>query len=307
MQPDYTAFDRLTEVLSLSCTKNEPMSAHTTFRIGGPADRFLSVKNKEELSAVLKALEDGAVPWYILGKGSNLLVSDLGIRGTVISLEGQWKDISLLPDGKTVCAGAAVPLSVLCAFARDHSLSGLEFAWGIPGSVGGAVYMDAGAYGGEMRDVVAEVTHLTPDGALETVKKKDLDFGYRHSRYSDKRDIILSAQFQLEPGNRNEIAAKMEELMNRRKEKQPYDMPSAGSTFKRPKNGYAAALIEECGLKGRQIGGAQVSPKHAGFIVNTGGATCEDVLQLVREIQQTVEEKTGIRLECEVRVTGEPQ
>mgnify|MGYP003266935968 FL=1 len=196
-------------------------------------------------------------------------------------------------------------MASVCAFARERGLSGLEFAWGIPGSAGGAAYMDAGAYGGEMKDVVERVCHLTPQGEEGSARGEELQFSYRRSRYTGGREIITFVEYRLQPGDPAQIAAKMEELMARRKEKQPYDMPSAGSVFKRPQGAFAAALIEECGLKGRRVGGAQVSEKHAGFIVNTGGATCADVLALIRQIQEEVYEKRGIRLETEVRVTGE--
>ncbi|MCH5352549.1 MAG: UDP-N-acetylmuramate dehydrogenase [Acutalibacter sp.] len=281
------------------------MSKHTTFRIGGPADRFLTVESKEQLAGFLSVLESAKIPWQVLGNGSNLLVSDKGIRGAVLTLGGNFAEIELLPDGKTVRAGAAVMLSSLCAFARDKGLSGLEFAWGIPGSVGGAAYMNAGAYGGEMKDVIQSVTHLTPEGEIVTLPAAELELSYRHSRYTGRQDIILWVEYGLRPGEVSEIAGKMNEQMERRKAKQPYDMPSAGSIFKRPVNGFAAAIIEECGLKGKQIGGAQVSPKHAGFIVNTGEATCEDVLELIKEIRKTVKEQTGTELECEVCVIGE--
>ena len=196
-------------------------------------------------------------------------------------------------------------MASVCAFARERGLSGLEFAWGIPGSAGGAAYMDAGAYGGEMKDVVERVCHLTSQGEEGSARGEELQFSYRRSRYTGGREIITFVEYRLQPGDPAQIAAKMEELMARRKEKQPYDMPSAGSVLKRPQGAFAAALIEECGLKGRRVGGAQVSEKHAGFIVNTGGATCADVLALIRQIQEEVYEKRGIRLETEVRVTGE--
>ena len=305
MTLDYSKLDRVIEESGCSCRKDEPMSLHTTFRIGGAADRFLTVEDKNQLAVLLRTLEDENIPWMLLGNGSNLLVSDKGIRGAVLTLDGDFAKTELLPDGKTVRAGAAVMLSSLCAFARDKGLSGLEFAWGIPGSVGGAAYMNAGAYGGEMKNVIQSVTHLTPDGNIVTLPDTELDFSYRHSRYTGKRDIILWVEYGLEPGDTSEIARQMDDQMQRRKEKQPYDMPSAGSVFKRPANGYAAAIIEECGLKGKQIGGAQVSPKHAGFIVNTGGATCEDVLMLIAEIQKTAAEQTGTQLECEVCIVGE--
>lgn len=305
MKPDYTLLDQTAQALGCPLRVDEPMARHTTFQIGGPADRFLDVGTREQLRALLGCLSREGIPYLVLGKGSNLLVSDKGIRGAVLHLTGDFQKVELLPDGKTLRAGAGATLAAVCAFARERGLAGLEFAWGIPGSVGGGAYMDAGAYGGEMRDVVARVLHLGPDGTPGEARGEDLAFGYRKSRYTGGRDIITAVEFTLEPGDQAAIAGKMEELMARRKEKQPYDMPSAGSIFKRPQNGFAAALIEQCGLKGRRVGGAQVSEKHAGFIVNAGGATCRDVLELIAIIRKTVEEQTGTRLECEVRVTGE--
>lgn len=305
MKLDYTSLDHAAQELGCGCLCDEPMSRHTTFRIGGPADRLITVTNRRQLSELLRVTEAAGIPRLVLGNGSNLLVSDKGIRGAVLYLDGEFKKVELLPDGWTVRAGAAASLASVCAFARDHSLTGLEFAWGIPGFAGGAAYMDAGAYGGEMKDVISRVWHMTPEGKVEAACGAELDFSYRRSRYTGGQDIILAVEYSLGPGEPAQIAAKMEELMARRKEKQPYEMPSAGSIFKRPQNGYAAALIEECGLKGRRAGGAQVSPKHAGFIVNTGGASCADVLALIKMIQKEVSEKKGIDLECEVRVTGE--
>ncbi len=305
MKPDYTLLDQTAQALGCPLRVDEPMARHTTFQIGGPADRFLTVENAAQLQGLLSCLRQAGIPYLVLGKGSNLLVSDKGIRGAVLHLGGDFKKVEVLPDGRTLRAGAGAPLASVCALARERSLTGLEFAWGIPGSVGGGAYMDAGAYGGEMRDVVSRVLHLGPDGAPGEARGEELCFGYRKSRYTGGEDIITAVEFTLQPGDPAAIAGKMEELMARRKDKQPYDMPSAGSVFKRPQNGFAAALIEQCGLKGRRVGGAQVSEKHAGFIVNTGGATCQDVLELISVIQKTVEEQTGTRLECEVRVTGE--
>lgn len=305
MKPDYTLLDQTAQALGCPLRVDEPMARHTTFQIGGPADRFLTVENAAQLQGLLSCLRQAGIPYLVLGKGSNLLVSDKGIRGAVLHLGGDFKKVEVLPDGRTLRAGAGAPLASVCALARERSLTGLEFAWGIPGSVGGGAYMDAGAYGGEMRDVVSRVLHLGPDGAPGEARGEELCFGYRKSRYTGGEDIITAVEFTLQPGDPAAIAGKMEELMARRKDKQPYDMPSAGSVFKRPQNGFAAALIEQCGLKGRRVGGAQVSEKHAGFIVNTGGATCQDVLELIAVIQKTVEEQTGTCLECEVRVTGE--
>lgn len=305
MKPDYTLLDQTAQALGCPLRVDEPMARHTTFQIGGPADRFLTVENAAQLQGLLSCLRQAGIPYLVLGKGSNLLVSDKGIRGAVLHLGGDFKKVEVLPDGRTLRAGAGAPLASVCALARERSLTGLEFAWGIPGSVGGGAYMDAGAYGGEMRDVVSRVLHLGPDGAPGEARGEELCFGYRKSRYTGGEDIITAVEFTLQPGDPAAIAGKMEELMARRKDKQPYDMPSAGSVFKRPQNGFAAALIEQCGLKGRRVGGAQVSEKHAGFIVNTGGATCQDVLGLISVIRKTVEEQTGTCLECEVRVTGE--
>ena len=301
---DYRGADQAARELGCRIQEGEPLAPRTTFRIGGPADRLYTLENLGQLKGLLQALEQGNIPRMVLGKGSNLLVSDKGYRGAVLALAGEFQKVELLPGGR-VLAGAGAPLASVCAFARDRGLSGLEFAWGIPGSIGGAAYMDAGAYGGEMKDVVVKVRHLTSDGREGEAQGEDLAFGYRKSRYVGSGEIITQVEFQLEPGEPAAIAGKMEELMGRRKDKQPYDMPSAGSVFKRPQNGFAAALIEQCGLKGRRVGGAQVSEKHAGFIVNTGGATCQDVLDLIALIQKTVQEKFGVALEPEVRVTGE--
>ena len=302
---DFTALDRATEALGCRCLAGEPMAPHTTFKIGGPADRMVVLETEGQLSGVLGVLEEQALPWMVLGNGSNLLVSDLGIRGAVLCLAGDFKRVSLSADGRTLRAGAGASLATACAFARERELSGLEFAWGIPGSVGGAVYMNAGAYGGEMKDVVKGVRYVTPQGRRETAAGDALGFSYRKSCFTGIRHVITGVECALAPGSHSQIAAQMEELMDRRKEKQPYDLPSAGSVFKRPQNGFAAALIDQCGLKGRRVGGAQVSRKHAGFIVNTGGATCQDVLELIQIIQETVKAQAGIALECEVRRVGE--
>lgn len=302
---EYQAFDHFLADQRCRYLCDEPMSAHTTFRIGGPADRFVPVETKEQLSAVLRFAQDAGIPCLLLGRGSNLLVSDKGIRGAVLQLGGEFKQIALQEDGRSILAGAAASLRQLCEFACERGLSGLEFAFGIPGSVGGAVYMDAGAYGGEMRDVVRAVTHMTRAGELVTLPKEALEFDYRKSRYTGGDEVIVSAEYELCPGEPAAIREKMAELLSRRREKQPYDLPSAGSVFKRPQNGYAAAMIEECGLKGRRVGGAQVSEKHSGFIVNVGGATCGDVLKLIDMVEEEVFRQTGTKLEREVRVTGE--
>ncbi len=280
------------------CTENSPMSEHTTFRIGGPADYFITVKNVKELQEVISLCKTGRVPYMIIGNGSNLLVSDNGLRKVVIRLAGEFRGITL--NGNVVRCGAGTTLAKLCTFAQQNSLSGLEFAFGIPGSVGGAVYMNAGAYGGEMKDVLCKVTHLTPAGEVETAQADVLSLSYRHSVYKYNECIVLFAEFLLKEGNKAEIKALMDDIMNRRVTKQPLEFPSAGSVFKRPKGAFAGALIQECGLKGCTVGGAQVSTKHSGFIINTGGATCLDVLNLISHVQNTVKEQTGFTLEREI-------
>lgn len=302
---DYSALDQAAAALGCEIQAEAPLAAHTTFRIGGPADRLLQVESPAQLEGLLSVLTAEKVPVLLLGKGSNLLVGDQGFRGAALCLCGQFREVELLPDGVTLRGGAGASLASVCAFAREKGLSGMEFAWGIPGSVGGAVYMNAGAYGGEIKDVVGKSAHYDRQGRPGEYVGSQLEFAYRHSRYTGSDQIITFAEFRLAPGDPALIGARMEELMSRRKEKQPYDMPSAGSVFKRPAVGYAAALIERCGLKGRRVGGAQVSEKHSGFIVNTGGATCRDVLALIEIIQETVLRETGVELEPEVRVTGE--
>ena len=281
---------------------NEPMKIHTTFKIGGAADIMITVNSVKELNAVISGCKEQNIPWMILGKGSNLLVSDEGIEGAVIILSGDFK--KLCEDGDSITCGAGVTLSKLCSFALEHSLTGLEFAYGIPGSVGGAVYMNAGAYGGETKDVVEEVTFLDENGTVKTFGKDQLHFGYRHSVFKEQNGIILFSKYKLTKGDPAAIKAKMDDVMNRRVTKQPLEYPSAGSVFKRPEGAFAGTLIEQCGLKGRTVGGAQVSEKHAGFIINIGGATCSDVTELVRIIQNTVKDETGYTLERELIRTG---
>ncbi len=282
---------------------DEPMSKHTTFHIGGNADCLCEVKTKKALKNILQMCREYDVPYFIIGLGSNLLVSDDGIRGLVIKLCGEFNAITLLEDN-TIRCGAGVTLAGLCVFARKMSLSGLEFAWGIPGSVGGAVYMNAGAYDGEIKEVVKEARYLDHDGNIHRFKGAELDFSYRHSVFTDTDNIIIDAVFRLEPKKQELIIERMQELMDRRKAKQPINHPSAGSVFKRPTGYYAAALIEECGLKGYTIGGACVSPKHSGFIVNDNNATAEDVKQLIQYIRQVVREQKGVELCCEVKFVG---
>lgn len=283
-------------------TLNEPMSAHTTFKIGGAADILITVGNLSKLQTVISACKDCSMPYMILGNGSNLLVSDKGIEGAVIALDGDFKEISV--ESETVTAGAGAKLSRLCTVAMEHSLSGLEFAYGIPGTVGGAMYMNAGAYGGEMKDVALSVTAMSPDGSVREVPAAEMALGYRTSVFKTNGDIILFAKYNLHTGVKSAIKAQMEDIMGRRKSKQPLEYPSAGSVFKRPEGAFAGTLIEQCGLKGKTVGGAQVSEKHAGFIINVGGATCDDVMELVKVVQDTVKAETGYILEREIIRTG---
>lgn len=285
--------------LGCEAIKNEPMSKHTSFRIGGTADTYVKVDTLSNLSAILKECKQSDIDYTLLGNGSNVLISDDGIRGIVIRLGGDFKQIALVDDNTIYC-GAGATLAHLCKFALNCGLTGLEFAWGIPGSVGGAVFMNAGAYDGEMKNVVHSVSHISPDGKIGRIEKNDLEFGYRTSIYRKNNMIITGVTIKLEKGNADDIRDKMDDFMNRRTSKQPLEFPSAGSVFKRPEGNFAGALIEQCGLKGKTIGGAQVSEKHAGFIINKSNATARDVKNLVKEIQTIVVENTGYNLECEL-------
>ncbi|MGN0477255.1 MAG: UDP-N-acetylmuramate dehydrogenase [Ruminococcus sp.] len=278
---------------------DEPMKNHTTFKVGGNAQVFVTVNSKEKLSALMKYINAESLDYFILGKGSNLLVSDSGIKGVVISLSGEFTDIKT-KDGNKIFVGAGASLMKLCRFAQENSLSGLEFAYGIPGSVGGAVFMNAGAYGGEMKDCLVSADYITPQGECGTFKKDELQLGYRTSVFKNKNYIITGCTLSLKEENKDIIKEKMDDLLGRRKSKQPLEYPSAGSTFKRPEGAFAGTLIESCGLKGYTIGGACVSEKHAGFIINKGDATFEDIDSLIKEVQKKVKEETGYFLETEV-------
>ena len=280
--------------------ENEPLAAHCTFKIGGPAQLFVQPQTEQQLCSAAALCKEQAVRYYLLGNGSNILFADEGFAGVVFDVSALGSDIAV--EGNMLTAGAGVRLTALCRAALEHGLSGLEFAYGIPGTVGGAVYMNAGAYGGEMKDVLTVVRYLTAEGEVVQASAAELDLSYRHSIFEENGGCILSAQFALQPGNAADIRAKMDELMAKRVEKQPLDKPSAGSTFKRPAGAFAAALIDQCGLRGFRHGGAAVSDKHCGFVVNLGGATCADVLALCDEVRAIVKEKTGYELEKEIRV-----
>ena len=300
-------FEQLAAALRAGCPdlelrEQEPMSRHTTFRIGGPVRLMALPKTEKEAQAVLKTAWELECPPFFLGNGSNLLVADAGYEGFVLKLARGMDQVQEV--NRRLVAGSAMLLSQLAWAALGRGLAGLEFAHGIPGSLGGAVTMNAGAYGGEMAQVVTAVTCLTRRGELETVPADRCAFSYRHSAFSDGSRLILRVEFFLPQGDPEEIRAKIEDLARRRKEKQPLELPSAGSMFKRPPGHFAAALIDQCGLKGLTVGGAQVSEKHAGFVVNRGGATCADVLALVDQVRERVLRQTGVELEMEVRVLG---
>lgn len=291
---------------SCGCTVlfDEPMSRHTTFKIGGPAEIFVEAKSVENLKCLVSAAIESKIKYILLGNGSNILVSDKGIEGAVITLGGDFKSIELVSPCSIAC-GAGVTLAKLSSFALENSLEGLEFAWGIPGTVGGAVFMNAGAYGGEIKDVLASCRHMTKDGQIVTLTGEEFRFGYRSSVYKEEGLTVLDCVFDLKKGSKEEIKSRMTDFMNRRTEKQPLEYPSGGSVFKRPKGNFAGTLIEQCGLKGASVGGACVSEKHAGFIINKGGATCQDVCRLIELVQKTVKEKTGYELERELIIIGE--
>ena len=287
--------------------EQEPMRAHTTFRIGGPADYFVDVKDTEELMALLSLCREEGIPWYILGNGSNLLVADRGVKGVVIRLSGEFEKYEI-DKGETegvLYAGAGIRLAKLARTAADAGLSGLAFAGGIPGTLGGALVMNAGAYGGEMKDCVRSVTVADPAGCIRELDAREMQFGYRTSILQRRDYIALRARLVRPFGDPEELLVQIEELNRRRLEKQPLEYPSAGSTFKRPEGNFAGKLIMESGLRGYRMGGAAVSEKHCGFVINTEEATAEDVYRLIEKVKEIVHEKTGVMLEPEVKYWGE--
>lgn len=281
----------------------EPMAKHTSFRIGGPADLLAQPADEAELAALLKAAREHAVPVTLIGNGSNLLVRDKGIRGLVIKLGNLFSGVEVC--GNTLTFGCGVSLAMASKKAASLSLSGLEFAVGIPGTIGGAVYMNAGAYDGEMAKVVTKVRVMDEQGKTSELAANELDFAYRHTALQNSGRIVTSVTVSLVPGDADAIAAKMADFSQRRIAKQPLELPSAGSMFKRPPGYFAGTLIDQTGLKGYTVGGAQVSNKHAGFVVNIGGATASDVLQLISDVQSKVFAAHGVHLEPEVLVLGE--
>lgn len=288
--------------------RNEPMKEHTSFKIGGPCDLYFIPESKSEIVRIYELCMRYQMEVHILGKGSNLLVSDKGIRGAVIQLTSNFSQLHMVKiDEHTarITASTGITLASLAAFAWKNSLAGLEFASGIPGTLGGAVFMNAGAYGGEMKDVVTKVLCMDDQGNVAEYYKDELDFSYRHSVLQTKGLTALEVELTLQKGESSEIRNKMRELNARRKEKQPLEMPSAGSTFKRPVGYFAGKLIMDAGLSGFHIGDAMVSPKHCGFVVNTGNASAQDVMELIAYVQKTVKEKFQVSLESEVKVVGE--
>lgn len=282
---------------------NEPMKKHTTFRIGGPADYFVVPTAVEEVKAVVTLCEKTGMPYYVIGNGSNLLVADKGFRGVIIQIYKAMNQVSV--EGNVITAQAGASLAQIAMEALNKELSGFEFAAGIPGTLGGAVRMNAGAYGGEIKDVMVKATVLTKDGQIIELSNAEMEFGYRTSIIESTGHIVLEATIELQNGTREEIKAVMDDLREKRVSKQPLEFPSAGSTFKRPEGHFAGKLIQDAGLKGFQIGGAQVSEKHSGFVINVGNATAADVMELMKQVNEKVTAQFGVSLEPEVRRIGE--
>lgn len=279
---------------------NEPMAAHTTFRVGGDAECMIETETEEQLSKVCRYLRMIEAPFAVLGNGSNTLVRDEGYNGIILHLGSKYSDISV--EGSRIVAQAGAMLSQVARAAYENGLTGMEFASGIPGTVGGAVVMNAGAYGGEMSKIVTEVTVISKDGEILSLDNDTMEFGYRYSTIRNRPFIVSKVYFELEPGDKDEIKAKMDELAVKRREKQPLEYPSAGSTFKRPEGYFAGELIMKSGMRGYQIGGARVSDKHCGFVINTGNATASDILDVIAEVQERVKERFGVELEPEIVV-----
>lgn len=295
--------ETLQKAVHVPILTGEPMSRHTTFRTGGPADYYAAPESAEEIAALIRTARELALPCYIIGNGSNLLVRDGGYRGLIIQIWNNMNEIRV--EGDRICAQAGALLSRIAHRALDAELTGLECESGIPGTLGGAVVMNAGAYGGEMKDVLLSVRVLDEDGNVRTLMAEELELGYRTSVILKKGYIVLDAVLQLSHGDSASIAARMEELKIQRVSKQPLEYPSAGSTFKRPEGYFAGKLIQDAGLKGYRVGGAEVSQKHSGFVINVDHATSSDVLQVIADVQKIVQDRFGVFLEPEVRIIGE--
>ncbi len=298
---DYTCVKEICEKYGVEFLCDEPLSKYTSFEIGGKCDILVKPNNVDCIREILICCRDNDIKYYILGKGSNVLVSDKGLKGVVIVISSSFSNVYSKDDEHIYCeAGAS--LAKACAFAKENSLTGLEFAYGIPGSVGGALFMNAGAYGGEMKDIVDSCDYLDENLEFQTMSAEEMKLSYRHSIFCEKNCVIVGVCFKLHKGDKAEITAKMSELMEKRRSKQPLEYPSAGSTFKRPEGDFAARLIEVSGLKGYTCGGAQVSEKHSGFVINKGNATFDDVMGVVKAVKEKVYNDSGIMLECEILI-----
>lgn len=295
---NYAEIEEICKENGCFCERDFTLAPLTTMEIGGKCGLFIEPNSEDCLREVLGACRDGNIPYFLIGKGSNLLINRFS--GAIIKIGGALGGCEF--DGKCVTAGAGGSLAALCAAAANEGLTGMECLYGIPGSVGGALYMNAGAFGGEMKDIVKSARCLDERGKIVELSAKEMKLSYRHSVFCENHRCILSVTLELERGDADAVNAKMKEIAKKRRDKQPLEYPSCGSTFKRPENGFAAALIEECGLKGYTVGGAQVSEKHSGFVINRGGATFEDVMRLVSHIRKTVFEQKGVELECEMLI-----
>ena len=285
--------------LGCKASKNERLSDHISFKVGGPCPLLIEPKNENQLKDIITEIRKENIPFAVLGNGTNVLVSDGGIDKVIVKIGDEMTRLSLEGEDVISCS-AGTKVVTLCKFALENSLSGLEFAYGIPGTCGGAVFMNAGAYGGEVKDVLSEITYLTPDSELKTMSAEEAELSYRHSVFKENGCIVVSAKFKLKKAPKEEIKNAMTDFLSRRKDKQPLEYPSAGSTFKRPEGYYAGALIEQCGLKGKTVGGAQISEKHAGFLINKNNATAKDITDLINLTRETVKKETGVTLEPEV-------
>ena len=291
-------FDSAVE-MGCKAYKNEMLSNHISFKVGGPCPLLIEPKNEKQLTDILKLIKETESPYIILGNGTNVLVLDEGLEKIVVKIGDEMTELSLEGDD-VICCSAGTKVVTLCKFALENSLSGLEFAYGIPGTCGGAVFMNAGAYGGEVKDALSEITYLTPDLEIKTISVEEAKLSYRHSLFKENGGIVVSAKFKMKKAPQEEIKAAMNDYLSRRKDKQPLEYPSAGSTFKRPEGHFAGALIEQCALKGKSIGGAEISEKHAGFLINKNNATSKDILELMEFTKETVKKETGVTLEPEV-------
>ncbi|MDR1753796.1 MAG: UDP-N-acetylmuramate dehydrogenase [Eubacterium sp.] len=298
---DFTVLNSIAEKYGSEIIFDCNLAQFTSFKIGGNSDVLIKINCEASLAETVKACKTHDIPYYVIGKGSNLLINDRGLRGAVLVISSDFSEITV--NGDMIICDAGAALTKVCLAARDNSLTGLEFAYGIPGTVGGALYMNAGAYDGEMRDVIRSARFFDSySGSIKEIFTDEMDLSYRHSVFMGGENVILDLCFKLKHGDKDDISSKMEKILKKRRDKQPLEYPSAGSTFKRPNGDFASRLIDECGLKGREEGGAQVSRKHSGFIINTGNASFDDVISLINIVKDEVYNKTGIMLECEVKI-----